>query len=146
MPLEHLFDAELEYRAGMAPLAEHGDGELIGSGDGSVHGQRVRGALRWTLFEVGGDLVCTMHPILTIHTEDGACIGIEGRGYAHRATRTDQLWRVAATLLFSASEHSYSWLDGALGVWEGEFDAEQHIASYRALVQTPVQEDGQRPT
>ncbi len=43
MPLEHLFDAELEYRSGMAPLAEHGEGQLIGSGDGSVYGQRVRG-------------------------------------------------------------------------------------------------------
>jgi hypothetical protein len=147
MPLEHLFDAELEYRPGMAPLAEHGDGELIGSGEGSVDGQRLRGALRWTLFEgEGGDLVCTMHPILTIHTEDGASIGIEGRGYAHRTTPSDQLWRVAATLLFSANEDGYAWLDGALGVWEGEFDAERHIAHYRAFVQTPAQEDGQPPT
>jgi hypothetical protein len=142
MPLEHLFDAELEYRAGMTPLAEHGDGELIGSGDGSVEGQRLRGALRWTLFEEGGDLVCAMHPILTIDTEDGATIRIEGRGYAHRATRTDQLWRVAATLLFSADEEPYAWLDGALGVWEGEFDAERHIAHYRAFVQTPAQRSG----
>ena len=43
MPLEHLFDAELTHRAGMAPLAGRGDGQLIGSGDGSVHGQQVRG-------------------------------------------------------------------------------------------------------
>jgi hypothetical protein len=143
MPLEHLFDAELEYRAGMAPLAEHGDGELIGSGEGSVDGDRLRGALRWTLFEAGGDLVCTMHPILTIHTEDGARIRIEGTGYAHRATRTDQLWCVAATLLFSANKESYAWLDGALGVWEGEFDAERHIAHYRAFIQTPARQDGQ---
>ena len=146
MPLEHLFDAELEYRAGMAPLAEHGDGELIGSGEGSVDGERVRGALRWTLFEAGGDLVCTMHPILTIHTEDGASIRIEGRGNAHRATRTDQLWFVAATLLFSANEESYGWLDGALGVWEGEFDAGRHITHYRAFIQTPARHDGQSLT
>ncbi len=63
MPLEHLFDAELTYRAGMAPLAEHGEGQLIGS---------------------------------------------------------------------------YAWLDGALGVWEGEFDAQQHSARYRAFVQAPA--------
>ena len=29
MPLEHLFDAELEYRPGMAPLAGHGEGQLM---------------------------------------------------------------------------------------------------------------------
>jgi hypothetical protein len=143
MPLEHLFDAELEYRAGMAPLAEHGEGELIGTGKGTVDGQRLRGALQWTLFEGGGDLVCTMHPILTIQTEDGAIIGIEGRGYARRAARTDRLWRVAATLLFSANGERYAWLDGALGVWEGEFDAVRHIAHYRAFVQTPAQNAGQ---
>jgi hypothetical protein len=51
MLLEHLFDAKLTYRAGMAPLAEHSEGQLIGSGDGSAHGQRVPGVLRWTLFE-----------------------------------------------------------------------------------------------
>jgi hypothetical protein len=38
MPLEHLLDAELEYRQGMAPLAKHGEGQLIGNGDGHVHG------------------------------------------------------------------------------------------------------------
>ena len=54
MPLEHLFDAELTHRAGMAPLAGHGDGQLIGSGDGTVHGQRLGGALRWTLLEEPG--------------------------------------------------------------------------------------------
>jgi hypothetical protein len=55
MPLEHLFDAELTYRLGMAPLARHGEGQLVGSGDGSVHGRRVRGALRWTPLEWGGN-------------------------------------------------------------------------------------------
>ena len=45
MPLEHLFDAELAYRPGMAPPAGHGEGQLIGSGDGSVDGPRVRGTL-----------------------------------------------------------------------------------------------------
>ena len=143
MPLEHLFDAELTHRAGMAPLAGRGDGQLIGSGDGTVHGQRLRGALRWTLFEEPGELVCTMNPTMTIRTEDGASIGIEGRGYAHRANRASPLWRVAATLLFSANEESYAWLDGALGVWEGEFDAGQHSARYRAFVQAPARQDGQ---
>lgn len=66
MALEYLFDAELEYRPGMAPLAEDGEGQLIGSGDGTVDGQRVQGALRWTLFEGPGELACTMNPTLAI--------------------------------------------------------------------------------
>lgn len=138
MPLEHVFDAELEHREGMAPLADSGEGELIGSGDGGVDGERVRGRLRWTLFEGGGGLTCTMHPMLVIDTDDGARIGIEGRGYAHRASQADQLWQVAATLLFSAKADTYAWLDGALGVWEGEFDNERGTARYRAFVQTPA--------
>jgi hypothetical protein len=65
-----------------------------------------------------------MNPALAIRTEDGATIGIQARGYGHRASRTSQLWRVAATLLFGADRGSYAWLGGALGVWEGEFDAD----------------------
>lgn len=146
MPLEHLFDAELTYRAELAPLAEHGERQLIGSGDGSVSGPRVQGALRWTLFDGGGELVCTMNPILAVSTEDGAGIAVEGRGYAHRASRVSrvsQVWRVAATLLFSVNDKSYAWLDGTLGIWEGEFDAGQHSARYRAFVQALAGQDGQ---
>jgi hypothetical protein len=137
MPLQHLFDAELEYREGMSPVAEDGDGELVGSGDGSVHGSDVNGALRWTLFEGPGELVCSMNPVLAIDTEDGATIAFDGRGYGRRTSRTDQLWRVAATLLFHTEDERYRWLDGAIGVWEGEFDSGQHRAFYRAFVQTP---------
>jgi hypothetical protein len=146
MPPERLFDAELTYREGMAPLAEHGEGRLVGSGDGSVHGQRVRGTLRWTLFEGPGELVCTMNPTLAIRTEDGASIGIEGRGYAHRASGASQRWRVAATLLFRTNEARYAWLDGALAVWEGDFDTGQHTARYRAFAQAPARQDGPRLT
>jgi hypothetical protein len=143
MPWERLFDAVLEYRPEMAPLAEHGEGQLIGSGEGTVDGQRVRGALRWTLFEEPGDVVCTMNPTLAIRTDDGASIGVEGRGYAHRASKASQVWHVAATLLFSAKQERYAWLDGALGVWEGEFDAGRHTARYRAFIQASPQQDGQ---
>jgi hypothetical protein len=136
VPLEYLFDAELEYRPGMPPIVENGEGELVGSGDGNVHGARLRGRLRWTLFEQPGELICTMHPVAAIDADDGGRISIEGRGYAIRASRADRRWRVAATLRFVAPEPRYAWLDGALGVWEGEFDAARHRASYRAFVQT----------
>lgn len=84
--LQHLFDAEVVYCPEMEPLTRDGEGELIGSGDGSVVGDRITGALAWTLFERPGKL------------------------------------------------RRYQWLDNALGVWEGEFDADAHRARYQAYV------------
>src|SRR5207244_8198645 len=56
--LEPLFDAELDYQPGMPPLTSDGDGTLIGSGDGAVHGPKLTGKLEWTLFEQPGSTVC----------------------------------------------------------------------------------------
>jgi hypothetical protein len=136
MPLEQLFDAELNYRPGMKPITANGEGKLRGSGEGSVTGPIVRGALRWTLFEGSGDLVCTMNPTIAIDTDDGASIGVEARGYGRREACTDQRWRVAATLLFNVTDERYGWLSGALGLWEGTFDEEQGSAHYRAFLQS----------
>lgn len=130
--LQHLFDAELEYRPGMAPIVETGDGQLIGSGDGTVRGPKLRGRIRWTLFEQPGELLCAMNPAVVVATDDGASIRIDGRGYARRASRDDRSWQVAATLRFDTPDQRYAWLDGTLGFWEGEFDAAQHRARYRA--------------
>jgi Protein of unknown function (DUF3237) len=136
--LEHLFDAELQTRPDAEPLvaAEGRDGRLIGSGDGVVSGGKFAGSLRWTLYEVTGELVCLMEPVAVIETADGARIQFEARGYARRATAQDRVWNVAATLHFESADERYRWLDGALGVWEGEFDAEAHRACYRAYPQT----------
>jgi hypothetical protein len=41
--LKHLFDAELQYQQGIAPLAEEGEGVLVGSGDGTVAGPALTG-------------------------------------------------------------------------------------------------------
>lgn len=141
--LEHLFDAELEYRHGMEPLItpEEGDGELVGSGDGSVRGPALQGTLRWTLFEHVGSTVCAMNPSAVIETSDGAHIRVDGRGWARRETPEDSRWDVGATLHFSSDDERYAWLDDSLGVWEGEFDAAAHNAHYRAYVQRRLEED-----
>lgn len=136
MALEHLFDAELQHQPGMAPLADEGEGVLVGSGDGTLAGPALSGALRWTLFEQPGELVCAMSPALEIETGDGAEISAEGRGFAARDRASASEWRVAATLRFRTDDHRYAWLDGALGLWEGDFDAQGHRARYRAYVQT----------
>jgi hypothetical protein len=80
--LEHLFDAELVYRSGMAPLTAEGEGELVGSGDGTVAGSAIAGDLAWTLFERPGTVVCAMNPVAVIETGDGAQVRIEARGFA----------------------------------------------------------------
>ncbi len=99
--LEPLFDAELDYQPGMAPLTSQGDGVLIGSGDGAVHGPKLNGKLEWTLFEQPGSTMCAMAPVARIITDDGAQIRFDGRGYGTRPSQSDPGWRVAATLHFT---------------------------------------------
>jgi hypothetical protein len=134
MSLEHLFDAELHYRPGMPPITGDGEGRLIGSGDGVARGEKLEGGFHWTLFEQPGELVCQMNPILVIATGDGAQVRVEGRGYARREWPDDSLWQVAATLRFDTHDERYAWLNNRLAVWEGEFDARNERARYRAYV------------
>jgi hypothetical protein len=136
--LAHLFDAELVYRSEMEPLTRDGEGELIGSGDGTVVGDAITGTLAWTLFERPGKLSCAMNPVVVIETEEGARIRFEARGFARRSDEGSRIWAVAATLRFESDDERYRWLDSALGVWEGEFDAQAHRAHYQAYV---VQDD-----
>src|SRR5215831_21058187 len=96
--LAHLFAAELVYRSEMEPLTRDGEGELIGSGVGSVVGDSITGALAWTLFERPGKLVCAMNPVAVIETEEGARVRVEARGFARRADEASRSWAVAATL------------------------------------------------
>ena len=133
--LEPLFDAELDYQTGMPPLTSEGDGALIGSGDGAVHGPKLDGKLEWTLFEQPGSTVCRMAPVFRITTDDGAQIRFDGRGYATRPSQSDPSWRVAATLYFTTDDSRYSWLDGALAIWEGEFNEATGHARYTAYLQ-----------
>ncbi len=123
--LEPLFDAELDYQPGMPPLTSKGDGALVGSGDGAVRGPKLTGTLEWTLFEQAGSTMCAMAPVATITTGDGARIRFEG---------SDPTWRVAATLCFTTDDSRYSWLDGALALWEGEFNEVTHHARYTAFI------------
>ena len=122
----------------MAPLTSQGDGALIGSGDGAVHGPKLNGQLEWTLFEQPGSTVCAMAPVARITTGDGAQIRFAGRGYATRASQSDPNWRVAATLYLTTGDSRYSWLDGALALWEGEFNEAIHHARYAAFLQPAV--------
>ena len=75
-----------------------------------------------------------MNPILAITTGDGAEVRVERGGYARRDRPGDSRWLVAVTLLLESHDVRYSWLNGRLAVWEGEFDAKEEQARYRAYV------------
>jgi len=76
-----------------------------------------------------------MAPVARIITGDGARIRFEGRGYGTRRSHSDPVWRVAATLYLTTGDSRYSWLDGALALWEGEFNEVTHHARYTAFIQ-----------
>ncbi|MGH2682418.1 MAG: DUF3237 family protein [Actinomycetota bacterium] len=127
MTLEHLFDAELKFRPGMDPVvpASGREGQLIGSGDGTVRGAAVRGTIRWSNFETQGERVCGMHPAGLIETDDGATLRFDARGWALRwdGDGGESIWEVAGGLRFETEDRRYEWLTRSLAVWEGRFDA-----------------------
>lgn len=135
MNLEHLFDVELRFRPGMDPVVPSGgrEGELIGSGDGTVRGAAVKGTIRWSNFETQGERVCGMYPAGLIETDDGATIGFDARGWALRSDGDGggNLWHVAGGLRFEAQDPRYEWLARSLAVWEGRFDAATGRATWR---------------
>ncbi len=79
-----------------------------------------------------------MAPVARIITDDGAQIRFDGRGYATRRSQGDPSWRVAATLYFTTVDSRYSWLNGALALWEGEFNQATCHSRYTALLQPTV--------
>ena len=56
-------------------------GPLLGSGDGHVRGPRIKGRIRWSLFEEQGAGECKTNIAGSIETDDGSRIGIETRGF-----------------------------------------------------------------
>ena len=50
--LEHLFDAELAYRDDIETVVSEDDreGVIIGSGDGTVKGSKIRGSIQWSFY------------------------------------------------------------------------------------------------
>jgi len=135
--LEPLFQAVLQYKseseADAVVATEGREGAYIGSGDGTVKGDRIRGTVRWSLWS--GNCVCplvrkgqkvpsrlhlcTMNPIGFIDTPDGARIRFDGRGYGLRSPDT---YRVSVTLVFGTEDARYAWLSMVPAVMEGEFD------------------------
>src|SRR6266849_9275360 len=100
--LELLFTLELHYQ-GPIELAPIGDkvGQLVGGGDGTLTGPRVRGTVRWSNYETTAeDLVCALQVPGVIQTHDGALIQFEGREFAMPISDGSKQGRVAGVLRF----------------------------------------------
>lgn len=147
--LTHLFNVMLQFTSDSPAVAvvsaEGRDGVYIGSGDGTVVGERVRGSISWSLYagdclyprirkgeRVPDDLhLCTLNPGGFIETDDGAHIRFDGRGYG---LRSPDWYRVSATLTFATDSSVYEWLTTLLAVMEGDFDDKAGSAIWRVYV------------
>jgi len=147
--LEPLFTAVLEYKSHSeqdAVVAADGhEGAYIGSGDGTLKGDRLRGTMKWSLW--AGDClypllrkgqavpdglhICTMNPTAFIQTEDGARIRFDGRGYGIRQAGQ---YRVSLTLVFGTEGDRYAWLSKIPAVVEGEFDEKAGRGTWNVYV------------
>src|SRR6266566_9220051 len=134
--LELLFSLELHYR-GLIELAPVGDkvGQLVGGGDGTLIGPRVRGTVRWSNYETTGhDQVCALQVPGVIQTHDGALIQFEGREFAMPLSDGSQQWRVAGVLRFKTDDSRYVWLNETFALTSGTFDYEAGMARWTAFV------------
>lgn len=147
--LEALFSADLQYRsesesdAGVA--AEGREGVYIGSGDGTVAGDRLRGTIRWSLWSGNclyplarsgqsvpeGLHLCTINPAGFIETQDGARIRFDGRGYG---LRSSEKYQTNLTMVFGTEDARYEWLTKVVAVMEGEFDEKTGRATWNVYI------------
>ena len=150
--LRRLFTAVLQFRSASLADAVVGapdQGAYIGSGDGTVEGNELRGTVSWSLYagdclyplirageSVPDDLhLCTLSPGGFIDTEDGARIRFDGRGYG---LRSPNRYLVSATLTFRTQVTSYDWLTKVLAVMHGEFDEKDGRAIWNVLIPKPT--------
>lgn len=150
--VEPLFRAVLQYQSTSEKDAVIGaegrEGAYIGSGNGTITGERVQGTVKWSLWAGNcvyplvrkgqsvpdGIHLCTMSPVGFIETHDGARIRFDGRGYG---LRDPEKYRTSLTLVFGTEDPRYAWLTKTMGIMEGEFDEKKGSAVWRVYV--PVQ-------
>lgn len=122
MDLVELGDVELTYTA-LESLNFDVGGQLYGTMDGSVTGDRLRGSLRLTnLAERRADNanLPTLRGVLT--TDDGADVWVELDGVA--TLRPQDQARVFVTAFrFRTGDERYRWLNTTVGVLEGVLDS-----------------------
>src|SRR5260221_5564530 len=147
--IEELFQADLPYRSDSQSdavvVAEGRDGVYIGSGDGTVAGDRLRGTIRWSLWSGNclyplvrdgqsvpeGLHLCTINPAGFIETPDGVRIRFDGRGYGLRGS---ERYQTNLTLIFSSEDVRYEWLTKVVAVMDGDFDEKTGRATWKMFM------------
>jgi len=135
--LEHLFEVELQFRQEMASVtsSEGRQGKYIGSGDGTVKGPKIHGAVCWDLFEEQEEALCRSNLTGVIETDDGAQIQFDSRGFFIKPDKSNpNRWITSASVHFDTGDWRYEWLNTHLAVWEGEFDMETFRHHYQAYI------------
>ena len=145
----HLFDATVRFTSESpadAVVSPDGrEGDYLGSGEGVVVGERLRGRLRWSFYSGNclypqirrGETVpdrlnlCTLNPGGYIDSEDGARIAFNGNGYG---LRSPERYRVSMTMAFQTDDARYAWLNRQLGMMTGDFDEKTGRAEWHVYV------------
>jgi hypothetical protein len=135
--LEHLFDLKMQYREALEPVTPPDGkiGQYVGSGDGTVNGPKLRGTVRWDLYEAIGERVCQTNFAGIINTDDNAQIHFETRGFGivpDPSKPND--WVMSYAVKFDTLDARYEWLNKVLALSDGEFSAETYLHHYRAYV------------
>jgi hypothetical protein len=139
-PLVSLFEVELQYREGLAAITspEGRIGQYLGSGDGTIKGSRLQGAVRWDLYEIVGELRCQTNFVGIIKTEDGAEIQFDATGFGIVTDRSKpNRWHMVNALQFATTDRRYEWLNTLLALWDGQFD----MQTYRHYYQVYARDD-----
>ena len=135
---ECVFELELQFNWEMPPVTsrEAGEGEYIGSGEGTATGSRINGVVRWDLFEKREGNLCRSNLPGVIETNDKASIQFESRGFFIQPDETNpNRWITSASVRFYTADERYKWLNIRLGVWEGEFDMATYHHHYHVYLQ-----------
>lgn len=130
-------EVRLRYRQGMAPVRQpHArPGEYLGSGDGTVDGPGLHGAVRWDLNEFVGQEACQMFFAGIVETDDGAAISFDtlGFGLVRDPAAAPSRWDVTATVRFETDDPRFRWLAARPVPWVGEFDMDDFEHRYRIV-------------
>jgi hypothetical protein len=135
--LQPAFTIELAYKKGKPQvLAEPGHvGDYLGSGEGTIKGDRVNGRVQWDLFEKVEEIVCESNLRGIIETEDGATIQFDTLGFFRRPTLPeDNIWLNTSAVTFRTDDRRYTWLNKNTGIWQGTFDMAAYQHSYRVYI------------
>lgn len=123
MRIEPLCDIEMVQHGPGVWLKPYGEKEAAGyaSGDGKVHGARIRGSLEWSNHprrREDGVWCPDAHGYIT--TDDGVKILIAIQGLSILEEGADVRRGIVARVSFQSSDPRYRWLNFILAVAEGE--------------------------